>query len=157
MATNLNARPASLDWLLLLTRLLVAFVVGMHGVQKLFGWFGGYGFDASMQFFTEAIGLTYALGVLIILAETVGMVALAIGVASRVFSVSVVVIMLGAIFSLHLPNGFYMDWDGVTAGEGYEFHLVLIGLTLPVILLGGGRFSLNNQLLGQSRFARFLD
>jgi putative oxidoreductase len=151
METSMTTRPASIEWVLLVTRLLVAFVTAMHGVQKLFGWFGGYGFDGTLQFFTQTIGLPYIFGVLIILAETVGMIALALGVFSRVFSGAVVAIMLGAIFSFHLPNGFYMNWGGKLAGEGYEYHLLMIGLTLPVLLLGGGTFSLDTKIFATSR------
>lgn len=139
MKTTLTNR----DLTLALTRVILAFVMTAHGAQKLFGWFGGYGFDGTMNFFTTTIGLPYVLGVLIILTETIGMLALAAGLFSRVLAGATIVIMLGAIFSLHLSNGFFMNWGGTLAGEGYEYHLIMIGLALPTVVQGGGFLSLD--------------
>lgn len=142
MKTTLTNR----DLALALTRVILAFVMTAHGAQKLFGWFGGYGFDGTMNFFTTTIGLPYMLGVLIILTETIGMLALAAGLFSRLLAGATIVIMLGAIFSLHLSNGFFMNWGGTMAGEGYEYHLIMIGLALPTVIQGGGIFSLDQLL-----------
>ncbi|MCI0751388.1 MAG: DoxX family protein [Flammeovirgaceae bacterium] len=136
---------------LLATRFILAFVTAAHGVQKSFGWFGGYGFDGTMGFFTDTIGLPYILGLGIIVAETVGMIALALGLFGRFFSGFVIAIMLGAIFSFHLPNGFYMNWGGNLAGEGYEFHLLAIGLALPVLMLGSGAYSIDHLLFSRKK------
>ena len=132
-----------LDITLLITRFIVAFVVLAHGVQKLFGWYGGFGFDNTITFFTQFIGLPYLFALLIILGETAGMLALAFGLFTRFFSATVIVIMLGAIFSLHASNGFYMNWMGTQSGEGYEFHIALIALSLVTLVNGGGSFSLD--------------
>lgn len=139
MKTNVT----TIDLTLLATRLILAFVTAAHGVQKLFGWFGGYGFEGTMGFFTETIGLPYVFGALIIIAETIGMIALALGLFGRVLSGSVIIIMLGAILTFHGTNGFYMNWDGIISGEGFEFHILAIGLALPVLLQGSGYFSLD--------------
>ena len=127
---------------LLIARLVTGFVVLAHGIQKLFGWFGGYGFDGTIGFFTKTIGLPYIGGVLIIATETIGMLALMLGLFSRYLAFAVILIMLGAI-SFHYPNGFYMDWNNTLSGEGFEFHLVVIALALVIAINGSGVYSLD--------------
>jgi putative oxidoreductase len=127
---------------LLVIRLTMAFVMLAHGVQKLFGWFGGYGFDGTMGFFTETIGLPYIVALLIIFTETIGMTLLLLGFLSRYFAIAAIFILLGAI-SFHWSNGFYMNWSGTQPGEGFEFHVVLIALGLILTINGGGIYSLD--------------
>lgn len=73
------------DTSLLIARIILGTVIAGHGSQKLLGWFGGFGFDGTMQFFTTAVGLPYILALLIILAESLGMVALIAGFGTRIF------------------------------------------------------------------------
>lgn len=129
------------DISLLTARIILGTVVAAHGAQKLFGWFGGYGFDGTMGFFTGVIGLPYVLALLIILAESIGMIALIAGFVSRVSSVSLIMIMLGAIITTHAQAGFFMNWSGAQAGEGYEFHLLVIALASVIALNGAGSYS----------------
>jgi putative oxidoreductase len=133
-----------LDHTLLATRLTVAFVILAHGVQKLFGWFGGFGYEGTMGFFTQAMGLPYIVALLIIVAETFGMLALAAGLLSRFLSATVIAIMLGAIFTVHRANGFYMNWFGSQQGEGYEYHILVIALALITLVNGAGAFAVDN-------------
>jgi putative oxidoreductase len=135
-----------IDYTLLMVRLLLAVVVGAHGAQKLFGWFGGFGFEGTMGFFTETIGLPYVLALGIILAETVGMLALAFGAFSRFISISVIAIMIGAIATTHGQHGFFMNWFGAQGGEGFEFHLLIIGLSAVVSIHGAGTLSVDALL-----------
>jgi putative oxidoreductase len=146
MKTNFN----STDITLLMTRLILALVTAAHGAQKLFGWFGGYGFDGTMAFFTDTIGLPWIFGLLIILTETLGMVALALGLFGRFFSAAAVVIMLGAI-NFHSANGFFMNWNGLPHGEGFEFHVLAIGLALPGLILGSGAYSIDKAIASRTR------
>jgi putative oxidoreductase len=142
-----------LDVTLFMTRLIVAVVVSAHGVQKLFGWFGGFGYEGTMSFFTQAIGLPYVFALLIIVAETFGMLALALGLFSRILSAAVIVIMLGAIFTIHRAHGFYMNWSGTQQGEGFEFHIVVIALSLITMLHGAGAYSLDNIFFSRKKKA----
>jgi len=136
-----------IDYTLLLVRLSIALVVAAHGTQKLFGWFGGFGFEGTMGFFTETIGLPYILAIGIILIESVGMIALALGALSRLISFGLITIMVGAIATVHLPNGFFMNWLGTQAGEGFEFHLLLISLSAVISIHGAGAFSIDEKFL----------
>lgn len=135
---------------LLTSRVIVGIVVLSHGVQKLFGWFGGYGFDGTMAFFTETVGIPYGFGLAIIGTETLGMVALIAGFFSRYLGVSVIVIMVGAILTTHVQNGFFMNWSGTASGEGYEFHVLLITLALATVINGSGVYSLDHYFFGNS-------
>jgi len=134
------------DLTLLMVRILLGVVIGAHGGQKLFGWFGGYGFDGSIEYFINVIGLPYVLGLLIILAESLGMVALMFGLFSRVMAGSMIVIMTGALITVHGQFGFFMDWFGTQGGEGIEFDLLVIALSLVVVFNGGGVYSLDHFL-----------
>jgi putative oxidoreductase len=127
-------------------RLILGVVVLSHGVQKLFGWFGGFGFDGTVNFFTQSIGIPYPFAVLIILAETFGMLLLILGIFGRYLAGSIIVIMAGAIITIHGANGFYMNWSGNLAGEGFEYHLLAIGLALALAMNGTGSYSLDRFL-----------
>lgn len=131
------------DASLLIARVILGIVVAGHGAQKLLGWFGGYGFEGTMGFFTGVIGLPYVLALLIILLESVGMIALVVGFTTRVVSASLVPLMLGAIVTTHAQFGFFMDWTGTLPGEGYEFHLLVIALSSVIALNGAGAYSLD--------------
>ncbi len=139
-------KSTNFDLTLLFTRLLIAVVVFGHGAQKLLGWFGGYGFEGTVGYFTGTVGLPYVLAVLVILGESIGMVALALGLFSRVMAVSVIAIMLGAVWVTHIQHGFFMNWFGAQQGEGFEYHLLMIGLSAIVVVHGAGAYSLDAKL-----------
>ena len=52
--------------------------------------------------------------------------------------------MLGAIATTHWKVGFFMNWFGNQAGEGYEFHLLALALSVPLLIAGGGRCALDS-------------
>jgi putative oxidoreductase len=135
-------------------RLALALVMFPHGVQKAFGWFGGYGWSGTMGFFTGAIGLPAALAALVILIELLAPLALLLGVATRAAALGIVAIMIGAIATVHGPYGFFMNWSGQLGGEGFEYHLLAIGMALALVAGGAGRFSLDARLdpRGRDRF-----
>ena len=54
--------------------------------------------------------------------------------------------MTGAIFMVHLPNGFFMNWFGNQAGEGFEYHLLAIGMAAALMIAGGGKWSVDRFL-----------
>ena len=129
------------DIAILLLRLTVGVVIFAHGAQKLFGWFGGYGFTGTMGYFTGTVGLPYIVGFLVIIGESIGMIALALGLLTRFSALSLIVIMGGAFFIDHLHHGFYMNWFGQNAGEGFEFDILVVGAAAAIAILGAGRYS----------------
>ena len=133
------------DITLLVIRITLGAVIFAHGAQKLFGWFGGFGYDGTMHYFTDTVGVPYAIGLLIILGESFGALALVLGLFGRFMSLGIFIIMAGAMYFDHAQNGFYMNWFGNRAGgEGYEFDLLVFGLSLAIIINGSGVFSLDH-------------
>jgi putative oxidoreductase len=134
------------SWVLLVQRVVLGVVMLPHGLQKLFGSFGGFGFDGTMAFFTDHLGIPALLALLVILAESIGALALVLGAGTRLAAVGILATMLGAIFLSHAPNGFFMNWSGTQAGEGFEFHLLALALALPLVIQGGGYLSVDRAL-----------
>ena len=142
--------------LLLGQRLLLAAVMLPHGAQKLLGWFGGFGFQATMGYFTGTLHIPAPLALLVIVAESIGALGLAFGLLSRVAGFGLFATMAGAALMSHLDNGFFMNWFGAQKGEGFEYHLLAMALALPIVLAGGGKYALDTWLarkLGE-RFSR---
>ncbi len=127
-------------------RIVLGAVMLPHGLQKLLGWFGGFGFEGTMGYLTGTIGLPWILGFLVILIETVGAVALIAGALSRVAALGVAAVMVGAVLTSHLSNGFFMNWSGAQGGEGFEYHLLAVAMAAVVMLRGGGALSVDRKL-----------
>lgn len=117
-----------------------------HGAQKLLGWYGGFGFSGTMGFFTETMHLPWLIAFLIIIGEVFGSLGLLVGFLTRFSAASIGVIMMGAITMVHLPNGFFMNWFGKQAGEGYEYHLLVIGIAVALLITGAGRWSVDQVI-----------
>jgi putative oxidoreductase len=115
-----------------------------HGAQKALGWFGGGGFEGTMSYFTGTVHMPALLGYLVIAAEFLGALALLLGLFTRFCAASIALVMAGAALLVHAPNGFFMNWFGNQAGEGFEFHLLAIAIAAALVVRGGGRWSLDN-------------
>lgn len=137
------------DLAALIARVALGIVILPHGMQKLLGLFGGYGFRQTVEYFTGT-GIPAPVAVLIILGESFGALFLVLGLISRVSAAGIALIMLGAVFLVHLQNGFFMNWFGAQSGEGFEYHILAIGLALIVILRGGGKWSLDSIMTGRA-------
>jgi putative oxidoreductase len=127
-------------------RLVLATVMLPHGAQKLLGWFGGYGFSGTMGYLTGKAGLPYPVALIVILAESVGAILLALGVLSRVTALGIAAVMVGAVATVHGRVGFFMNWGGAQGGEGFEYHLLALALAVPIVVAGGGRYALDRVL-----------
>ncbi|MEX5215412.1 MAG: DoxX family protein [Nitrospiraceae bacterium] len=134
------------SWSPVVLRVMLAAVMFPHGAQKLLGWFGGHGFEGTLGFFTQQMGLPWIVAFLVIIGESLGSLALAAGLLTRFTSASFIVIMLGAIVTVHWPQGFFMNWFGQQQGEGIEYHLLVIGMSAGLILTGGGAWSLDRVI-----------
>jgi putative oxidoreductase len=126
-------------------RIALGVVVLPHGLQKTLGWFGGWGFSSTLDWFAS-IGIPAFLGLLAIAADTAGAAALIAGIGTRVAAFGVGVNMLVATLLVHRANGFFMNWSGTQAGEGYEFHILAFAMALALIATGGGRWSLDRLI-----------
>jgi putative oxidoreductase len=78
---------------------------------------------------------------LIICTEFFGGLGLIVGLLTRIAALGIGVEMIGAIFLVHLPNGFFMNWFGTQKGEGFEYHLLTIAMAAALLLRGAGAFS----------------
>jgi putative oxidoreductase len=108
-----------------------------HGAQKLFGWFGGYGVEATGQFFAAKLGLPASLALLAGLIEFFGGLALAAGFATRLVAALVFGLMAVAVLAVHLSVGFF--WTN----GGFEYPLLWGVVALFFVVRGGGRYSLD--------------
>lgn len=133
-------------WAGLILRVTLGLVMFPHGAQKLLGWYGGFGLAGTMGFFTEQMHLPWVVALLVILGESFGSLALLAGLLTRFVAASYIVIMAGAIATVHLPHGFFMNWAGKQAGEGFEYHLLVIGMAAALLVTGGGRWSADGLL-----------
>ncbi len=133
----------------LIARLTLGLVMFPHGAQKALGWFGGYGFQGTMGFFTGMMHIPVLFAVLAIAAEFLGSLGLIVGLFSRIAAFGIASTMVVAILTVHAANGFFMNWNNTPgAKEGFEYHLLAIGLALVVIIQGGGALSLDRILSG---------
>ena len=96
--------------------------------------------------FSHSLGLPPARGVLIVSAEFLGGLALILGAFSRVAAIGITAIMLGAVLTVHAPNGFFMNWYGAQQGEGFEYHLLALGLAAATLIAGSGAFSIDRLI-----------
>ncbi|MES1216071.1 MAG: DoxX family protein [Bacteroidota bacterium] len=135
------------NWTGLILRLVLGFIMLPHGAQKLFGAFGGSGFSATMNYFTQTMKIPFAISLLIIFVEFFGSLALIAGLSSKLWAILFINIMTGAITTTCYPNGFFMNWFGNQQGEGYEYHLLIIGICIALIVTGSGAFSVDRLLM----------
>jgi putative oxidoreductase len=128
---------------LLLLRLTVGLIFAAHGTQKLFGWFGGPGLDATGQFFAMIgfpPGQRHAL--MAGLAETGGGLLLALGLFTQLAAALLFSVMFVAAVTVHIQKGFFAQ------NGGYEYTLALGVAALAVAFTGPGSLSLD-ALLGR--------
>ena len=135
------------DFTLTLIRLVLGIVFFAHGAQKMLGWFGGYGFHGTMGSFT-GMGIPAPLAFLAICAEFFGGLGLIVGLLSRIAAFGIIVNMLVAIATVHVHNGFFMNWFGKQKGEGFEYHLLAIAMGLAILIKGAGALSVDRALSG---------
>jgi len=140
LSTNSN------NWSALIARLALGITVFIHGAQKLFGWFGGYGFEGTMGFLTGQAGLPYIIALLVILIESVAALMVIAGVFTRVAAFGIFGLFTIIMIKFHAAHGFFMNWAGNQKGEGIEYFLLLLTLALTLIISGGGAASVDAAL-----------
>ena len=131
----------------LVLRLTLAVVMFAHGAQKALGWFGGSGLRATLDLLRKS-GVPSPVAVLAIMAEFLGPLGLAVGLLTRVAALGIAAVMLGAILTVHGQHGFFMNWYGKEQGEGFEYHVLAIGLAVALVLNGAGVWSLDAVIAG---------
>lgn len=139
------------NWTGSILRLTLGGVLFPHAVQKLFGWFNGPGLSGEIQFMTTQAGMSSFTAVLAITVECLGAFLILTGAGTRLAALGLFGLFIGIISTWHYRNGFFMNWFGqLPAGkEGFEYHLLVLGLCAALFLEGGGRWSVDQWLSAQ--------
>jgi putative oxidoreductase len=114
--------------------------------MKLLGWFGGAGVSGTLEAFYTHYHIPGFLTLLVIAAESLGALGLIVGFATRLCAFGIFCDMIGAIYLVHWHNGFFMNWFGKQSGEGFEYHLLVMGMALALMITGGGRLSVDGAI-----------
>jgi putative oxidoreductase len=130
----------------LILRITFAIVLWPHGVQNLIGGFGGNGFSASMHHLMVDAGLPAWVAFLVIILEFFAGLFILLGLFTRLFAAASIILFVGMIVTTHLQFGFFMNWFGNQKGEGFEYHLLAIGLLLSLIITGAGKASMDKLI-----------
>jgi putative oxidoreductase len=137
-----KALISNAGWEAVTLRVPTGIILVAHGSQKLFGWFGGYGLEGTGQWMAS-VGLNpgYVMALLAGSAEFFGGLALILGLMTRPAAAVSAIMMLVALFGVHWGNGFFLEAHGI------EYALALSSATVTLMLMGGGRYSLDNYLI----------
>jgi putative oxidoreductase len=126
----------------LFTRIALGGVMFAHGAQKLTGWFGGFGFEGTMAYFTQQRGLPWIVGFAVIMIEFFGALAIIAGFTTRAWALGVLGVM-SAIIITTFNDHFFMNWFGTQNEEGYEFFLLAMGMSASLVISGAGSLSID--------------
>jgi len=135
--TNTPGDRPLVELALTIVRVVAGIIFAGHGAQKLFGAFDGPGLEAIVK-------MMGTLGYFVTVGEFFGGLGLIVGFLSRFSAASLIVIMLGAIVHVHGKNGFFLQMD--MSKSGCEFNVALIGLLLPTLIAGPGRYAIGRLL-----------
>lgn len=138
----------------LILRITAAVVMFPHGAQLLLGWFGGPGLGNSLQLLTTSYHLPWLIALVVILLQFFSSVFLLAGFYTRFWAFSMFFVVVGMIFNGHAEHGFFMNWFGQQKGEGFEFHLLLLGIYTALFFSGGGRYAADAFRIGAKKQTR---
>jgi putative oxidoreductase len=135
----------------LFTRLALGVVMFPHGAQKVLGWFGGPGITKTLQAFA-GMGFPEWSVVALMGVESLGGMLLVFGFLTRLWAIGIGTIITICMFLSHVQHGFFMNWVGQQQGEGFEYHLLVIGICLALLIKGGGALSIDGKLSSGSKY-----
>lgn len=135
------------SWAITVVRVALGVIMFAHGSQKVLGWFGGYGLKNTVGYFTS-IGLPLPVAYAVCFFEFLGGIGLILGLFTRLSALAVAIVMVGAMVKVHLPNGFFMNWELTPGkGHGFETNLALLAMAVACIIAGGGALSIDHLLV----------
>jgi len=129
----------------LFIRVVLGVVIFPHGAQKTLAWFGGPGFNQTLQAFTN-MGFPVWSTLVLMGIELVGAILLIFGFMTRLWALGIGTTITICMFMNHVQNGFFMNWFGQQKGEGFEYHILVIGIALALIIKGGGMLSVDRAI-----------
>jgi putative oxidoreductase len=126
-------------------RTMLGTIIFSHGAQSLLGWFGGYGMKATLQFLTTAMSVPLVVAIAVILIQFFGSIMLIVGAGTRIAALGIFGIFIG-MASYHFQFGLHMNWGGSKGGEGFEYHILVLGMSIALFILGGGALSVDRKI-----------
>lgn len=127
------------SWNPTILRLVLGGLFVYHGGQKAFGWFGGQGWDATIEMFATQWGFPVYLAASAIIAEVLGAAGLILGFFTRLAALGLLAVMIAAIVVVHWHEGL----------ASMEVAIALGGSALALVFSGGGNFSLDKEVSKQ--------
>lgn len=136
-------------------RLALGVVMFPHGAQKIMGWFGGPGFAKTLQAFA-GMGFPMWSVIILMVVESIGPLLMIAGFLTRLWAIGIGASITICMFVNHVQNGFFMNWLGQQKGEGFEYHILVIGICLALLIKGGGMLSVDRGMApsGRSGYGR---
>ncbi len=136
-------------------RLALGVVMFPHGAQKIMGWFGGPGFAKTLQAFA-GMGFPMWSVIILMVVESIGSLLMIAGFLTRLWAIGIGASITICMFVNHVQNGFFMNWLGQQKGEGFEYHILVIGICLALLIKGGGMLSVDRGMApsGRSGYGR---
>jgi putative oxidoreductase len=131
------------EYSLTVARIALGLVFFAYGAQKMLGWFGGSGFSKTIDEITKS-GMPVVVALFAIFVEFFGSLSILFGLLSRVAALAIIVEMIGAVLTVHIHNGFFMNWMGDQKGEGIEYHILAIALAFLILVQGAGAMSIDH-------------
>jgi putative oxidoreductase len=140
---------------LLFIRLALGVVMFPHGAQKVLGWFGGPGFAKTLQAFA-GMGFPMWSVIVLMVVESLGSLLLVAGFLTRLWAIGIGTSITICMFTQHVQHGFFLNWLGQQRGEGFEYHILVIGICLALLIKGGGMLSVDRGVApsGRSGYGR---
>jgi putative oxidoreductase len=135
----------------LFIRLALGVVMFPHGAQKVLGWFGGPGITKTLQAF-EGMGFSDWSVYVLMGVESLGAVLLVFGFLTRLWAVGIGASITICMFLSHVQHGFFMNWFGQQKGEGFEYHILVIGMCVALLVMGGGALSVDRKLSSGNKY-----
>lgn len=132
-------------------RMVLGLVFFAFGLEKMVGWFGGYGLAGRTSFPTGASHSPTAIAVIATAAEFFGGLSLIAGFLTRVVAAGVAVNVVVAILTVDSKYGFFIGGFGTQNGAGFEFHLLVLAITLFLMMQGSGAASVDGVLFPPAR------
>lgn len=132
-------------------RLSLGVVIFAHGAQKVLGLFGGPGFEKTIEIFRTQMGFPIWMTLLLMFIEFFGSLGLIFGFLTRLSALGIGTSITVCAYLNHIKNGFFMNWFGTQKGEGFEYHILVLGIVLALIIKGGGLLSFDKALMKGNR------
>ena len=134
------------SWMGLILRTGLGLVALLHGAQNLLGWFSGLGFERTMTLMITQLQLPKMVGVMVIMAQFFGGIALLLGAYVRVAAFGVACVAIGSLFGMEYGHGFLTTWGTKQPTPGIEFQLLAVTIAGVIMIWGAGRWSVDRAL-----------